>query len=151
MAISSLELPRIVLHTADPPSDSPPPYVGESDSDGLGFFVETASDEDWARYNWWITAQAETRRSNNGLVAQSEGESFTNADVFTLKFSTFITDNLINYVVKSLKNQLGLKDAPVAFFSSFFFTKFYRTGQMDPALRDNYCYEEVASWTRKTF
>jgi hypothetical protein len=105
MAISSLELPRIVLRTADPPSGGPPPYVGESESDDLGFFAETASDEDWARYNWWITAQAETRRCYNGLVAQSEGESFTTADVFTLKFSTFITDNLINYVVKSLKNQ----------------------------------------------
>jgi hypothetical protein len=44
-----------------------------------------------------------------------------------------------------------LTDAPVAFFSSFFFTKLCRHGHEDPALKNKYSYEEVAGWTRKTF
>jgi hypothetical protein len=71
--------------------------------------------------------------------------------VFTLKFDTCITDNILNYVVKSLKDKLGLTDAPVAFFSSFFFTKLCLHGHEDPALKNKYSYEEVAGWTGKTF
>jgi Ulp1 family protease len=81
----------------------------------------------------------------------SHHKSFINSDVFTLKFDTYINDNILNYVIKSLKDKLGLTDAPVAFFNSFFFTKLCRHGHEDPALENKYCYAEVAGWTRKTF
>jgi hypothetical protein len=125
MAIFSLEYPRLVLGGSEPPPFGPPPYAGEvrdNKDDNLDFFEEEASDEVWKRYHQWITAQAETRRSCNGLVAMSHHESFVNSDVFTLKFDTYITDNILYFVVKSLKDKLGLTDAPVAFFSSFSFT-----------------------------
>jgi hypothetical protein len=135
MAIFSLEYPRLVLGGSEPPPFGPPPYAGEVEDDYLDFFEEEASDEDWKRYHQWIKAQAETRRSCNGLVAVSHHESFVNSDVFTLKFDTYITDNILNYVVKSLKDKLELTDAPVAFFSSFFFTKLCHHGHEDPSFK----------------
>jgi Ulp1 family protease len=104
----------------------------------------------FVQHHQWIKAQAETRPSCCGLVAMSYHESFVNSDVFTLKFDTYVTDNILNYVVKSLKDKLGLTDAPVAFFSSFFFTKLCRHGHEDPALKNKYSYKEDAGWTRKT-
>jgi hypothetical protein len=142
---------NILAGGSEPPPFGPPPYAGEVEDNDLDFFEEEASDEDWKRYHQRITAQAETRRSCNGLVAMSHHESFINSDVFTLKFDTYITNNILNYVVKSLKDKLGLTDAPVAFFSSFFFTKLCRHGHEDPALKIKYSYKEVAGWTRKTF
>jgi hypothetical protein len=151
MAIFSLEYPRLVLGGSEPPPFGPPPYAGEVKDDDLDFFEEEASDEDWKRYHKWIKAETETRRSCNGLVEMSHHKSFVNSDVFTVQFDTYITDNILNYVVKSLKDKLGLTDTPVAFFSSFFFTKLCRHGHEDPALKNKYSYEEVAGWTRKTF
>ena len=120
MAIASLEYPCLVLGDSKPPPDGPPPYAGENEGSDLDFFKETASDEDWSRYNRWITAQAETRRSSNGLVAITESEIFDNSHLFTLAFDTFITDNFLSYIVKSLKDKIGLTDSSVVFFSSFF-------------------------------
>jgi hypothetical protein len=112
-------------------------------------FQDSASDEDWSRYNRWITRQAETRRSFNGLVAIAEREIFDNSHLFTLAFDTFMTDNFLTYVVKSIKYKIRLTEASVAFFSSFFFTKLYREGHEDPTLRNKYSYEGVARWTQK--
>jgi Ulp1 family protease len=84
--------------------------------------------------------QAETCQSFNGLVAIAEQETFTNSHLFTLAFDTFTTDNFLTYVVKLLKYKIGLTDASVAFFSSFFCTKLYRKGHKDPALRKKYSY-----------
>jgi hypothetical protein len=105
----------------------------------LGFFEEVASDKDCKRYHQWIKAQAEI--TNHLSIS----------DVFTLKSDTYFIDNILNFVVKSLKDKLGLTDAPVAFFSSFFFTKLCCHGHEDPALKNKYSYEEVAGWTRETF
>jgi Ulp1 family protease len=81
----------------------------------------------------------------------SHCKSFVNLDVFTLKFDTYITNKILNFVVKSLKDKLGLTDALVALFSSLFFTKLCRHGHEDPALKNKYSYEEVEGWTWKNF
>jgi Ulp1 family protease len=151
MATSSLEYPRLVLRGSEPPSLGPPPYVGKIEEYDLDFFKETASNDDWIRYHQWITVQAETRRSCEGRVAFFHSENFTNSHVFTLRSDAYITDYIINWVVKLFKVKLGLTDAPVAFFSSFFFTKLCRHGHDDPKLANKYSYEEVAGWIQKTF
>jgi hypothetical protein len=84
-------------------------------------------------------------------VAISECELFTHSHIFTLSFNTFITDNIINYVVKLLKDKLGLTDAPVALISFFFITGIYCERHKDPTLENKYSYKEVASWTQKMF
>jgi hypothetical protein len=151
MAISFLEYPRQVLGGSEPPPLGPLSYAGEVEDDDLNCFQGRASDEDWKRYRQRITAQAETRDHVNGLVAMSHHESFIYWDVLALKFDTYVTDNIINSVVKSLKEKLGLTNAPVAFFNSFFFTKLCHHGHADPDLENKYSYKEAASWTQKTF
>jgi hypothetical protein len=59
MAISSLEFPHGPTKVRTAP-DGPPLYAGENEDYDLDFFQETASDNDWLRYNRWITEQAET-------------------------------------------------------------------------------------------
>jgi hypothetical protein len=66
-------------------------------------FLEAASGEDWSRYNRWITMQAETRQSYNGLMTIVEREAFINYHLFTLAFDTFISNNFLTYVVKLFK------------------------------------------------
>ena len=135
MAIASLEYPRLVPGDSKPPPHGPPPHAGENEGRDLDFFEESASDEDWSsRYNQWITAQAETRRSFNGLVAIIEREIFDNSHLFTLAPDTFINDNFLSYIVKSLKDKIGLTDPSVVFFSSFSFTILYPEGHANPTL-----------------
>jgi hypothetical protein len=149
MAISTLEYPVVVPQGTEPPADGPRPYIGDNQDINLAYFCEEASEEEWARYNGWIREQSETRRPYNAEVVDAHAEQIMTRDVFTLRFDECIMDNVLHYAIKSLRDQLGMDDLPVAFFPSFFFTKLYQKGHADPKLENKYCYKGVAGWTKR--
>ena len=145
----NIEFPLMVISGTEVPPDGPPPYSSDNETGDLYFFHENATPEEWARYDQWVQEMAEWRRSPDGDVAIIDGELITDGDVFTLKKSAWIMDNILHYVFKSLKGTLGVTDPLVAFFPSFFFTKLYQEGHQDPAREDKYLYAGVASWTKR--
>jgi Ulp1 family protease len=149
MAISTLEYPVVVPQGTEPPADGPRPYIGNNDDINLAYFREEASEEEWDRYNGWIREQSETRRPYNAQVVDAHSEQIMTRDVFTLRFDEYIMDDVLHYVIKSLRDKLGMDDIPVAFFPSFFFTKLYQKGHADPKLENKYCYKGVAGWTKR--
>ena len=149
MAISTLEYPVVVPQGTEPPADGPRPYIGNNDDINLAYFREEASEEEWDRYNGWIREQSETRRPYDAQVVDAHSEQIMTRDVFTLRFDEYIMDDVLHYVIKSLRDKLGMDDIPVAFFPSFFFTKLYQKGHADPKLENKYCYKGVAGWTKR--
>ena len=146
--MAALEYPLVVPKGAEPPLDGPRPYMGENDDDHLAYFRYNATGDEWKRYNRWVTEQAETRRPSHAELVTVYRELITNSDVFTLRHDEYIMDNILHFVVKSLKDKLGMEDQPVAFFPSFFLTKLFQVGHVNPQVEGQYCYEGVASWTK---
>ncbi len=146
MHTKNLEFPPLVTSGTEVPPDGPPPYSSDDETGDLNFFKEEATYEQWGRYHVWLQEQREWRRDPDETTAILNGELITSSDVFTLKKSEWVMDNLLHYVYKS---QIGVTDPLVAFFLSFFFTKLYQEGNADPEKADTYSYAGVASWTKK--
>jgi hypothetical protein len=141
MHTKNLEFPPLVTsRTEVVPPDGPPLYSSDGETGDLNFFKEEATYEQWGRY------QKKWRRDPDKTTDILNGELITSSDVFTLKKSEWVTDDLLHYVYKS---QIGVTAPLVAFFPSFFFTKIYQQGNADPKKADTYSYAGVASWTKK--
>jgi hypothetical protein len=146
MHTKNLEFPPLVTSRTEVPPDGLPPYSSDDETGDLNFFKEEATYEQWGRYHVWLQEQREWRRDPDETTAILHGELITSSDVFTLKKSEWVMDNLLHYVYKS---QIGVTDPLVAFFPSFFFTKLYQEGNADSEKADTYSYAGVASWTKK--
>ena len=128
--VATFEYPLFVPRATDPIPAGPGPYLRDDVDADVVYFRESATPDEWARYRRWILEQEESRRPFLATAAVAHKEIIENCHLFTLRRGIFITDNILNYALKSMSAALGLQDEPVVFFPSYFFTELCQHGHL---------------------